>query len=202
MKHINYFKRYISLFSICLLCSSAYSQNFACYYDGYWSRWLPYGYYEFPMKDVKLRGNYDGFIIYKYEDHPSNYFFKFNITGYTKPSKKDIKTHYKTDTWWVYNGIVEYYVCDVYPTLKDCMKQFKRLLLESDTQGSQYQEKLSLVRALQISQTGKFNPIGFKKVSKSATIKIAPYKDHPEVYNIYVDGVGYGIDLDNIYWPE
>ena len=42
-----------------------------------------------------------------------------------------------------------------------------------------------------------YTPIGFKKVRKNATIKIAPYKKVPQVYNIYFDGGGYAIDLNN-----
>ena len=202
MKCLNNFKRILFSLLMWLISSSLYSQDFACYYDGYWGNWRPYAGYEFHIGEVGITGSYKGFAIYKRGDHPSKYFFNFDITGYAYPSKKDIKQHYKTNTWWVYNGIVEYYVCDVYPTLKDCMRQFKRLLVESDAQGTQYQEKLSLVKASQISQTGRFNAIGFKKVSKNATIKIAPYKEHPKVYNIYIDDVGYAIDLDNLYWKE
>ena len=183
-----------------MYCYPSYSQSFNCYYDGYWGNWKSYN--SSYVWGAKLRGGYDGFVIYENREHPSKYFFKFTITGYTKPSKKEIKAHYKTNTWWEYNGMVEYYVCDVYPTLGDCLKQLKRPLLESDTQGSIYQEKLSLAKATRISQTGRYSMIGYKKIRKSATIKIQPYKKHPKTYNIFVDGVGYGIDLDDLYWEE
>lgn len=185
---------------IFLSCNSLYSQKYSCYYDGFWGDWDSYsGPYTW---GVQFHGGYGGFVVFEKHKHPSEYFFVFKITGYSKPTKKEIKEHRKTNTWWVYNGQVEYYICDVYPTFGDCLKHLKRPLLESDTKGSQYEEKLLIVRANQINQTGRFNKIGLKRVVKNATIRIAPYKEHPRVYNIFFEGIGYAIDLEDTYFME
>ena len=35
-----------------------------------------------------------------------------------------------------------------------------------------------------------------------STIKIAPYKDHPKIYNIWFEDVGVGIDLGTLYFVQ
>lgn len=181
---------------IFLYCHSSYSQSFSCYYDGYWGSWESYD--KTYLGGVTIRGKSGEFIIYENREHPSKYFFKFTIPGYEAPSRKEVKTHFKANTWFVYNGFVEYYVSDAYPTFGDCLKQLKRPLLESDTQGMQYQEKLSVAKAIQIGKTGDYKKIGLKKVAKNAIIKIAPYVKFPKVYNIWFDDVGYAIDLGQL----
>lgn len=164
-------------------------------YDGYWGNWKD-------MNDCRIRGNYDGFIIYEDNKHPSNFFFSFQINGFVVPSKKDIKKHYKNKIWWEYSGYVEYYICDLYPTVVDVFKEKGRLLREDDLSYSDYDRKLSTLKASKMAKGQSFNPIGFKKVRKNATIKIAPYKKVPQVYNIYFDGGGYAIDLNNLIFID
>jgi len=62
-------------------------------------------------------------------------------------------------------------------------------------QAYDYDRKLSLIKANQIRNRGNFSPIGLKRVKKSATIKIMPYKKVPECYNFFFDNVGYAVDL-------
>lgn len=171
----------------------------AYYYNGYWSEWkeTDYDYIDFALKRAKIRiaGNNGSFCLYTYGNHPSDFFFNFSITGYIPPTKKEIKEHFKTKQEWVYSGYVEYYICDVYPTIEDCFKELKRPLDKGDLQAYDYDRKLSLIKANQIRNRGNFSPIGLKRVKKSATIKIMPYKKVPECYNFFFDNVGYAVDL-------
>jgi hypothetical protein len=145
-----------------------------------------------------MQGNYNGFVLYLPWEHPSNYFFSFDIDNRTPPTKKEVKEHSKKGLWWEYTGTVEYYVCDVYPTIKDCFKQFGRPLMKSDLESSEYSSKLSVLRATRIRQQGSFVAKGLTKRTARATIKIAPYSHKslkPMVYNIWFEDVGFGIDL-------
>lgn len=160
------------------------------YYNNFWGDWKQF-------EDCIIKGDYNGFYLYEDNKHPSEYFFKFEISGYIAPSKKDIKQHYKTKTWWEYSGYVEYYICDLYPTVVDIFKEKGRLLREYDLSFSDYNRRLSTLKASKMAKGESFNPIGFKKVRRNAKIKIAPYKKIPQCYNIYFDGGGYGIDLNN-----
>ena len=161
------------------------------YFQGVWNGWegndSPYNY--------QLYGSKHGYRVMKYGKRNADFFFRFWITDYITPNKKEIKQHFKTKTNWIYNGYVEYYVCDVYPTFEDCLKELHRPLYEEDTQWSSYQDKLAVIKANKIRKTGSFTPIGYKKVTKPAVIWIMPYKKYPKVYNIFFDNVGYAIDL-------
>ena len=177
--------------------SQEYKQ--ACYYyDGYWSNWKI-------QFDWKIQGSYNGFIIYNKYEHPSNYFFKFYVVGRIAPDKKEIKQHYKTQTWWEYEGSVEYYVCDIYPTFKDCIKQFGRPLLKEDLETMEYQNKLSVLRASYLSKGKSYTPTGLIRKQSPAKIKIAPYPKKsyaPQVYSFVFDGVGMGFDMGWSYFKN
>ena len=198
---MNIIRKCIILFSIVLTPISSYPQfgkipiHYSCYYDGYWGDWDYDGGY-------KIWGGYGGFCIYRTGQHRSNYFFKFKINNYSTPTKKEIKHHLKNKEWWVYNGTVEYYVCDVYPTLKDYFKKDQKLLEEWVVTMTDYKEKLSAIKATKMMKGESFSPMGYKKKISNATIKIEPYKKRPKVYNIYMDGVGYAIDMKNQFFPD
>lgn len=148
------------------------------YFDGYWGAWEEnyfmdiFGRIDYTLPCQKVYGDYSGFCIYQAQAHPSYYSFRFKITNYVEPSKKTKKEHLKSKQWYDYNGIVEYYVTDKYPTAKACVR----------------------------SSSGNFPSVlptteGAKKKTVNARIQIAPYKDHPQVYNIWFEDVGVGIDL-------
>ncbi len=160
------------------------------YYDGYWGEWEDayifsiYGGFNtvdesFPY--LKVYGNYSGFSTYANTDHPSAYMFKFQITNYIAPDKKTRKYHLKNNKWYEYSGIVEYFLKDERETIRDIM-----------TKGSIFGR---------IPATQSIWP-GALKRTVNATIKIAPYKDHPKVYNIFFEGVGVGIDLNTLYFNQ
>ena len=85
----------------------------AFYYDGYWSEWT-----DFSSKICLIYGNYDSFIMYRSNLHPSNYNIKLSINNYHKPSKKDLDKN----GWATYIGKIEYYVNEEHPTIKDVFK--------------------------------------------------------------------------------
>lgn len=148
------------------------------YYNGYWGQWKSHTtrYSSFPPSfEYGMRGNYFGFIIYKRGNHPSEYFFKFQIDSYIEPDKKTKKEMLKNNKWYVFSGTVEYYVTESYSTIESILKEY----------GFPY-----------FSSKGKSGEPCAKRVAK-AKIQIAPYKDHPRVYNIWFDGVGVGIDMED-----
>lgn len=156
------------------------------YYDGYWGEWEDayctnlYGMLDTSLPYLNVYGNYSGFCTYQNTAHPSNYSFKFQITNYTIPDKKTKKEHLKNGKWYEYSGTVEYYVNEELPTIKEILKR-----------------RSFFGRFPSISQSN-----GTKKRNVNATIQIAPYKDHPKVYNIWFEGVAVGIDLNTVYFNQ
>ncbi len=154
------------------------------YYNGYWGQWKShttrYTYFP-PYYKYSLNGGYSGFIIYSRGDHPSEYIFKFDIYGYWVPDKKEKKEHIKNNEWYEYSGFVEYYVTEKYPTIEAVLKTYQFPYFNSGS-GSEG------------------NPCARRKTS--AKIQIAPYKNHPKVYNIWFDGVGVAIDMEDSFFPE
>lgn len=146
------------------------------FYNGYWGQWKSH-YSELTGTNwFSVYGNYSGFIIYNSYSHPSEYFFKFQINNYTPPTKEDIKFHSKNDIWYEYNGNVEYFINSDYPTIKSALM----------THSFPYVE----------------NSVENIKRTAYATIKIAPYKDHPKVYNIWFEDVGIAIDLGTMFFKQ
>lgn len=174
-------KRLFVIITFALLTIAAKAQISTCaYYDGYWGEWtqqylLPLYSWEQRKDYYNLYGNYSGFIIYDKEFHPSQYCFKFQINNYVPPTKKQIKEHYKKKEWYEYSGTAEYYVVERAPTIKDVLKQF----------------------GFPIYHFG----MGPKRVA-NATIKIAPYKKRPQVYNIWFDDVAVAVSLDYIQFDN
>lgn len=153
------------------------------YYDGYWGQWkdqwLPSLYSSTPEEFYYgLYGNESGFIVYHADDHPSDYVFKFQINNYVAPTKQQIKEHNKRHEWYEYSGTVEYNVVESKPTIKEILKDHG-FPIYSDW-------------------PGRTEPIA-KRVA-NATIKIAPYKKHPEVYNIWFDDVAIAIELVYVHF--
>ena len=158
------------LFSIFAVSSSAVKFSTCAWYDGYWGNW--------ESIEFNIRGNYSGMILYDPDYHPSYYSFKFTINNFIPPTKDEKKRHIKSDEWYQYEGVVEYYVTDAYPTIKDVFKKFPFP---------------SVCPALHKVEEGQ-TPCAKRTVK--ATIRIAPYKDHPKVYNIMFEDVRLGIDLE------
>ena len=145
------------------------------WYDGYWGEWRSH------YKEYKIYGNYSGFIVYKNGDHPSEFIFKFNINmfDFLEPPKKIKKQMIELNKWYKYPGTVEYYVTESYPTITAVLRTFGFPYFNSNS-----------------GSTG--NPC--VKRTADATIQIAPYKDHPECYNIYFDDVAVAISLNGVHF--
>ena len=161
------FVTFLALVAFPLCALAQLSTNI--YYNGYWGEWKKQYYTYTKQSWYQIYGNYSGFIIYYSLDHPSEHLLKFQIDSYRTPSKEERKNHRKNNIWYEYTGIVEYSVNSDYPTIKDALK-------------SAY--TFPCVK----------NGDGYKKTAR-ATIKIAPYKDYPQVYNIWFEDVGIAIDL-------
>ena len=70
-----------------------------------------------------------------------------------------IKYHYKNNLPFEYRGYVEYFVSESYPTIKSALKSVGFAWVKNGDNNS------------------------YKRTS-NATIKILPYKKHPQCYNI------------------
>jgi len=159
----------LGVISIIISLSSFAQISTNAYYDGYWGQWKK-DYSEYLGRgEYKIYGNYSGFIVYYYHSHPSEYIFKFQINNYNPPTKDVIKYYYKNEIWHEYSGYVEYFIDNSYPTIKTALKLWSFAFVSN--------------RDTSIKKTAK------------ATIKIAPYKKHPKLYNIFFEDVAVAIDL-------
>lgn len=157
----------------CVSLNSDAQIRISGYFDGYWSEWQDLG--------AEIKGNYDGFIIYLSNEGPWEYRFKFKINNMLFPSKKQRKHDIKNDKWYEFSGTVEYYITDKFPTILKLFREAKGPLFAP-------------------AKLDKGRPT--YKVTKRATIKIAPFKDKPKTYNIWFEDVGFAINLNDIYFPN
>lgn len=112
-------KSIITIILVILFPIASHSQIFSftnccIYIDGYWGEWK--------SESFKSSGRVDNFVLYRNEGHPSNFFVRVKIDNYQTPTKADLKSHYKSGTWYRYQGTVEYYVTDEYPTIQSILK--------------------------------------------------------------------------------
>ncbi len=135
-------------------------------YRGSWSAW-EYGYGK----------------ISHYEDESGNIlntsggqpYFRFEITNYVPPTKKELKEHLKTGESFEYYGIVEYCVNDDYPTA-EAFARADRFVIPNP----------------RIDET----PTVLRQTT--CKIKIQPYKKLPANYNIFFDNVGVAINISGM----
>ena len=102
-------------------------------------------------------------------------YFSFQISNFIPPSRERLKEHRKSGEWLEYSGYVEYYVNDQLPTAGDIAKECR------------------LVRP-----NPRTDVTPTVKRQTYATIKIAPYKDMPEVYNLRFDDIAIGISIQGL----
>ena len=173
-KYINMKRLLIAVFVTLLSVSMSAQIGFAAYFDGYWSDWKSYS-----QDKWSIRGSYAGFIIYQKESGPWEPWFKFTINNFYMPDAKTRKWNVKYRQWYEFTGTVEYYICDDYLSAYELFKT---------------------MRGASLVPPNLPDGRPTKKVTSQAKIKIAPYKDHPTVYNIWYDNVGLAINLNNIYF--
>lgn len=176
----------IFTFVFCLMSvyvSNAQNVELAHYYDGYWSsHWESYDYL------VIVNGTYNKFCLHLYSVHPSEFFFKVSISNPSKYSDQEIRQRYKSKEWLVYKGVVEYYVTDKYPTIKDVLKGIQKHELAWGWIGGDYNTKEDDAK--------RFGGIAVKRTAE-AEVRIKPYRKNEKgrVYNIFFDDVGIAIRI-------
>ena len=102
-------------------------------------------------------------------------------TAWKGTDKSTIKNHLKNNLWYEYSGTVEYYVTEDYPTIESVLRTFDFPYFNCNS---------------------GYNGNPCVKRTAKATIKIAPYKKRPKVYNIYFDNVAVGIYMEDSYFNQ
>lgn len=164
-------QRLYSLFAISaiiLVCTfsanAQWKQSFS--YRGDWSSWQSeYGEISHYVDD-------SGIILKTSGGQP---YFRFQITNYTPPTKKELKEHLKTGEWFEYSGIVEYSVNDSYPTA-EALARASRFVIPNP----RYDNTPTVTR------------------KTTCRIRIQPYKKLPANYNVFFDNIGVAIDISGM----
>lgn len=169
-------KKLSLLILLLVITLKAHCLSYSVFVNGYWGEWKSFGY------NINFYGNYGGFCLYEKNHHPSQFFFRFSIDNYQSPTKDQLKRARKSNTWFEYTGTVEYFVNDEYPTIE-----------------KQYLKPCFIMPYKPYSYSADGPRV---KRTTRAKIKIAPYKDHPVVYNIWFDNVGFGINLETSYFKK
>lgn len=161
-------KKIFLIFALTIISQYAQSFTWSCFYNGYWGKWEEaFGY--------EAYGNYSGFVIYTSSNHPSEYVFKFQIDTSIPPQVR-MEGENGKERWYHYQGTVEYYVSEDYPTIVDVLKTYGHPYIHPSSYSS--------------------GPIA-KRIAR-AEIKTwkRPWNDkrHPNCYNFVFDGIAVGID--------
>ena len=166
------------LFLLCLGINKASAQQICFYFKGAWSNWTsPYVASFYNESSVHRYTNLSGCCL---KTEPGGIvFFDFYMTNFTLPSKKEIKKHQKNDEWYTYYGTVEYYVNDEYPTAEELAKNNRLVWPNPRTD---------------------ITPNVKRKTS--ATIRIAPFKKEPEVFNIWFDNIAVGFSIKGLNFKK
>lgn len=168
----------ILLFLLCLGTCKVFSQRLCFYYKGAWSKWdTSYNVSGFKSNSIKRYKNLSGCILKT--DPGQITYFNFEINNYSLPSKKEIKRHWKNDEWYTYTGTVEYYVNDEFPTAEALAKNNRLVWPDPRTDVTPNVKRTT-----------------------SATIKIAPFKKEPEVFNIWFDNIGVGFSTQGLKFEK
>lgn len=143
--------------------------KYAVNVDGFWGNWWREGFDFYGI--VRYNGDLGDYAIYSRGDLPSNYFLRIHINNYS----------YKGD---VFDGWVEYYVSETYPTAKSVFTQAY---------------KGGRLRAFPHPQWIE-NTV---KRRAEATIKVLKrYRNAPTVMNCWFDDVGLAVDITMVKWYD
>lgn len=124
------------------------------------------------VPDISVYTDGSGFIL---KTEGGIDYFEVRIPSYTTPTKEELKEHKKQNKYFEYSGYVNYYVSDNYPTALDLAKH--NMLILPDPRRD-------------VTPTVQRHT--------NATIRIAPYDNYPEVYNVWFDGIGVGLSIKGI----
>ena len=134
--------------------------------NGYWGNWKN-SYLGIGIEKFYINGKSDNFIIHSSLLHPSNYIMKVVINNFVLDTdKKSKKERMKSNTWYEYSGTVEYYT---------------ELTFQNFGEFTEYWPY------------SYWNTSNGKKHVVKAKIKIAPYEDYPQLYNIFFENYGVAI---------
>lgn len=171
------------------IVNNSEAQSIAFNYKGEWSPWIPicrtdyyiansWGANSLNIFQQTFFGDVAG-IGLKSAGGSTIFLIHINTDELKPIDKKERKRHLKNNEWYHYSGTVEYYVNDAYPTAEDLAKDCCLVIPNPRT------DKSPCV-----------------KRQAKCTIKIAPYKKSPEVWNIYFDDIGIAIGTTGIKFEK
>lgn len=173
-------KRLFLFLLVAMLSFTANAIGFNFWYDNCWHGWV--------TSTSDGTGSWNDFKIYYRSEGISNYVIRVTIDNPILPDLKERKRMMKENQWMEFTGTIEYFICDDYPTAYDIWKKrdhgWARGALRGDGFISYVYHDL------------QWNERPTKRIKKSATIRIAPFKKNIEAYNIWWDNVGLGISFN------
>jgi hypothetical protein len=143
--------------------------------NGYWTEWQ-YTMLEFNYKYRVETNTLSEIVLYKSYYNPWEWCMRITI-DYKKPSRKECFQHKSRNEWYEFDGTIEYWVNEEYPTSRELCKS--------------------------ISGYPHLNEItGKVKRTASARIRIPPfsYRQGPRVLNIWFDDIALAVCLGP-KWP-
>lgn len=155
----------IVVFFIFLLCAlncmaqTACTVSYSAKINDMWGAWSTYSDYYY--------GRFSEIYHIGEMRHPSEYCWKLTLEDFVKPSKEDIKKHYKNKIWWEYNGLLEYYVTDENPSALAQVRKFGFLFVAPRNHDVSKGQTPCVKRVMRVF------------------VRIQPYKDYPRCYNIH-----------------
>ena len=101
----------VTLMAFHLDCAAQWKEAFN--YKGSWSEWSKaYG-------EILHYEDESGIVL---QTSGGLVYFKFQISNYVPPTRKELRAHLKSGEWFTYKGTVEYSVNDQYPTAEAIAK--------------------------------------------------------------------------------
>ena len=144
--------------------------QYAISINGYWGDWKS-SYIGVGIEKFYFNGTINNFVIHSSEEHPSNYVMKVTINDYRLDTdKKSRKQRLKDNVYYEYEGTVEYYT---ELTFQDF---------------GEYTHRWPYI---------SWNTSKGKKHVAKAIIKIQPYKEYPQILNIFFENYGVAISVPN-----
>ena len=169
---MNNLKVKLTIFFLIVSVTAAFSQatikstNYNV--DGYWGKW------ENLYLGLTMTGTYSSFVIHDNSRHPSQYGCKITIYGYNDNiSMKEKNRRRKKNEWYTYNGTIEIFLNEHTNSTRKWVESFGEYFCSFNHKGKK----------------------GSTSVTYAAEIMIAPYKKHPQTYNIVFDGYAIGFTL-------
>lgn len=153
--------------------------NISYYYNGAWSQFET-------LYVSEQRTDMGELLLYRIGNHPSDFFFKCGISMPTGMNSKQIKKMMRSNVGLNVDGVVEYYVTDKYPTMKDVLTGISRYIIQWDELGGDYN-----------SGSRRYGSAAIKKnVRASVNLKIVNdgYKKWL-YYTVWFDHVAVGLKL-------